>query len=160
MTIQTAFRLKPETLSTLKQLAKDDGRSMTWHVNKALSAYFDGQPQETKKQRKSSSRMKKPPRQEVVSYCLERGGIIDGNKFYDYCEANGWKLSNGNAMKDWMAAIRTWEGRKREQQSRKLSLSERSAISTAKAIENINASENLLGSYDSPLWPQMGVERG
>ena len=43
--------------------------------------------------------------------------------------------------------------------SRKLSLSERSAISTAKALKNIDAAQDLLGSDDSPLWPQVGIER-
>lgn len=40
MSVQTAFRLDSSILESLKSLAKDDGRSMTWHANKALRAYL------------------------------------------------------------------------------------------------------------------------
>ena len=33
---------------------------------------------------------------------------IIANKFYDYYESNGWHVGK-NPMKDWKAAIRTWE---------------------------------------------------
>lgn len=36
---------------------------------------------------------------------------FDAEKFYDYFQAQGWKLSNGNAMKDWRAAVRQWINR-------------------------------------------------
>ena len=30
----------------------------------------------------------------------------------DYYAAQGWKLSNGNPMKDWRAAVRNWAHRR------------------------------------------------
>lgn len=33
------------------------------------------------------------------------------SEFIDYYTAQGWKLSNGNAMKDWKAAARNWSRR-------------------------------------------------
>lgn len=75
-----------------------------------------------RKKRKSLEMADKPPRasrftpptvDEVAAYCTERGNCIDGERFVDYYAQQGWKLSNGNAMKDWRAAVRTWE--KREQ---------------------------------------------
>lgn len=33
---------------------------------------------------------------------------IDAERFIAYHEQQGWKLSNGNSMKDWKATVRTW----------------------------------------------------
>jgi len=51
----------------------------------------------------------KPTIQEIKNYCLERKNNVDVNKFFNYYEANGWKVGK-NAMKDWQACVRTWEG--------------------------------------------------
>jgi len=56
-------------------------------------------------------RFVKPSLEEVRVYCEDRGNIVNAENFYDWCLQNGWKLSNGNQMKDWRAAIRTWEKR-------------------------------------------------
>lgn len=50
----------------------------------------------------------KPTLEEVQAYCLERGKGVDAQKWYDYYSANGWKVGK-NPMKDWKAAVRTWE---------------------------------------------------
>ena len=52
-----------------------------------------------------------PSIQEVSEYCASRGNGIDPQRFVDYYQQQGWKLSNGNPMKDWRAAVRTWESR-------------------------------------------------
>ena len=52
-----------------------------------------------------------PSIQEVTEYCASRGNGIDPQRFVDYYQQQGWKLSNGNPMKDWRAAVRTWESR-------------------------------------------------
>jgi hypothetical protein len=61
-------------------------------------------------------RAAKPPRtrftppsiDEVRAYCQERGNGVDAERFIDYYNANGWRVGK-NAMKDWRAAVRTWE---------------------------------------------------
>ena len=53
-------------------------------------------------------RFKKPTIEEIQTYCLERNNNIDAYKFYNYYESNGWKVGK-NKMKNWKAAIRTWE---------------------------------------------------
>ena len=50
----------------------------------------------------------KPTVEEVRTYCQERKNAVDANRFVDYYEANGWKVGR-NSMKDWKAAVRTWE---------------------------------------------------
>jgi len=51
-----------------------------------------------------------PPTIEMVTkYCLERGKGIDPQSFIDHYEARGWQFKTGQKMKDWQAAVRTWE---------------------------------------------------
>jgi predicted phage replisome organizer len=65
---------------------------------------------EEKKELKKStaSRFTPPTLEEVQSYCFERGNNVDAQRFIDYYTANGWKVGR-NSMKDWKAAVRTWE---------------------------------------------------
>ena len=55
-------------------------------------------------------RFVKPTLYDVQTYCLERGNTIDPQAFIDFYESNGWMVGK-NRMKDWKAAIRTWESR-------------------------------------------------
>ena len=55
-----------------------------------------------------TKRFVKPTLEEVKAYCAERGNNVDAEHFYDYYEANGWKVGK-NPMKDWKASVRTWE---------------------------------------------------
>lgn len=57
---------------------------------------------------KSPARFIKPTFEEVAAYCRERGNDIDPQSWYDYYTANGWRVGR-NPMKDWKAAVRTWE---------------------------------------------------
>lgn len=50
----------------------------------------------------------KPTFEEVQAYCQERNNGVDVARWFDYYTANGWKVGK-NAMKDWRAAVRTWE---------------------------------------------------
>lgn len=49
-----------------------------------------------------------PTVEEVSAYCQERKNGVDAQRFVDYYSSNGWKVGK-NAMKDWKAAVRTWE---------------------------------------------------
>ena len=53
-----------------------------------------------------------PTVEEVKAYCLERKNKVDAVRFVDYYTANGWKVGK-NPMKDWRAAVRTWEREER-----------------------------------------------
>ena len=57
-----------------------------------------------------STRFVPPTLDEIKDYCLERNNNVDPNKFYDLHQAKGWMVGK-NKMKDWKAAIRTWENR-------------------------------------------------
>lgn len=49
-----------------------------------------------------------PTLEEVKAYCAERKNNVDAARFIDYYTANGWLIGK-NKMKDWRAAVRTWE---------------------------------------------------
>lgn len=51
----------------------------------------------------------KPPSvEQVEEYCLERNNGIDAQSFVDFYDSKGWMIGK-NKMKDWKAAVRTWE---------------------------------------------------
>lgn len=55
-------------------------------------------------------RFVKPTVEEVRAYCEERQNNVDPEAFIDFYESKGWKVGN-QPMKDWKAAVRTWERR-------------------------------------------------
>lgn len=55
-----------------------------------------------------AKRFTPPALEEVKAYCNERANNVDAQHFIDYYTSNGW-LVGKNKMKDWKAAIRTWE---------------------------------------------------
>jgi hypothetical protein len=51
----------------------------------------------------------KPPKlEEVTAYCLERNNTVDAQRWIDHYTSNGFMVGK-NKMKDWKAAVRTWE---------------------------------------------------
>lgn len=62
---------------------------------------------------KKSPRFTPPTLDEVEQYCLERANGIDAQTFIDFYESKGWMIGK-NKMKDWKAAVRTWERKNKE----------------------------------------------
>lgn len=60
------------------------------------------------KESKEKKRFTPPTLDEVQAYCSERHNNVDPQRFIDYYESNGWRVGR-NAMKDWKAAVRSWE---------------------------------------------------
>lgn len=54
------------------------------------------------------SRFVPPSVSDVAAYCLERRNGIDAQNFVDFYSSKGWMIGK-NKMKDWRAAVRTWE---------------------------------------------------
>lgn len=53
-----------------------------------------------------------PSVEEVKAYCRSRGNGISSEEFIDFYAAKGWMIGK-NRMKDWKAAVRTWEQRRK-----------------------------------------------
>lgn len=68
------------------------------------------QPNLTKKE---VIRFSPPDILEVSKYCLERKNSVDSNRWHNFYSAKDWMIGK-NKMKDWKAAVRTWEEKKEE----------------------------------------------
>ena len=64
---------------------------------------------------KKTKRFVKPTLDDVQAYCQERQNNVDPESFIDFYESKGWKVGN-QPMKDWKAAVRTWERRDNNRQ--------------------------------------------
>ncbi len=53
----------------------------------------------------------KPSVKEVEDYCLRRRNGIDAHAFCNFYQSKDWMIGR-NKMKDWRAAVRTWEKKK------------------------------------------------
>lgn len=63
------------------------------------------------------TRFAPPTVDEVDKYCRERGNKVNAQHFVDFYAAKGWKVGS-QPMKDWQAAVRTWEQRDDRQPAR------------------------------------------
>lgn len=99
-----------------KDLEKQEGKKQGVEILPVEIQGVENQPQlntniinkdiENKEER--VKRFIPPTVEEVSAYCLERNNGVDAQKFTDYYTANGWYVGK-NRMKDWRAAVRTWE---------------------------------------------------
>ena len=68
--------------------------------------------------KKESRNFVPPTLQEVKAYCQERiregHPAVNPERFIDFYESKGWMVGK-NKMKDWKAAVRTWENRRKEE---------------------------------------------
>lgn len=55
-------------------------------------------------------RFSPPTAEEVSQYCRERNNGVDAVAFVDFYASKGWVVGR-SPMKDWKAAVRTWERR-------------------------------------------------
>jgi len=62
------------------------------------------------KSKAKAKRFIPPSIEEVQAYCKERNNNVDPEQFINFYEAKGWMVGK-NKMKDWKAAVRTWEKR-------------------------------------------------
>lgn len=56
-----------------------------------------------------------PSIEEISKHCQERNNGINAEQFWNHYQSKGWMIGK-NKMKDWKAAIRTWEKNNRENQ--------------------------------------------
>lgn len=66
--------------------------------------------------RKGNKRFAPPSVTEVADYVSEKGYHIDPEAFVDFYQSKGWKVGK-ESMKDWKAAVRTWEKREKPEKN-------------------------------------------
>lgn len=65
---------------------------------------------------KKNTKFEKPTVSEVEAYCKERNNGLSAQEFWDFYESKGWKVGN-SPMKNWQACVRTWEQRRKTDDS-------------------------------------------
>lgn len=68
---------------------------------------------ECKEIKNNIGRFTPPTVYEISCYCLERNNGLDAETFFNFYQSKGW-LVGKNKMKDWKAAVRTWESKQKE----------------------------------------------
>lgn len=86
-------------------------------------------------------RFEKPTLSEIEQYCIERNNNVNAEQFFDYYESNGWKVGK-NSMKDWKAAVRTWERSEYRKPNSKKN-SKEDAINVVRELMNEYANEQF-----------------
>lgn len=63
---------------------------------------------------KKRKRFIPPTLSEVQAYCKERNNTVNAENFVDFYQSKDWYVGK-NKMKDWKAAVRTWERNSRQE---------------------------------------------
>lgn len=100
-----------------------------------------------------------PSVEDVARYIKERQEAgrprVDPEKFFDYYESNGWMVGKSK-MKDWTAAVRTWERREAEAKPFSSAVvpsrTGRSGVDAKKAAEEIRAHNQNVAKKRSEKW--------
>lgn len=80
------------------------------HVSVTDTVTVTDTVKDKKESRANLKRFAAPSIDEVMAYCRERGNKVDAETFIDFYASKGWKVGS-QPMKDWKAAVRTWEKR-------------------------------------------------
>ena len=107
-------------------------------IEKKIEKEIDSSAKSTTTKRK---RFEKPTLSEIKEYCIERNNNVNAEQFFDYYESNGWKVGK-NSMKDWKAAVRTWE----RSEYRKPTVKKNSKEDAINVVNNLM---NKLGGVDT-----------
>jgi len=119
--------LAAERNETLRQNGKKGGRPKSKEnqseadeskVNQEKPNETNGNQTKAEKKRKEKERNEKksptvfipPTVEEVAAYCRERRNSVNADRFVAFYQSKGWRVGN-QPMKDWKAAVITWEKR-------------------------------------------------
>ena len=113
-----------KTTRSVSEEDKDKEKEKDKDKDKDKDIYIGGEPPAPPAP-KAHIYIQPPSLEEVESYCRERKNRVNPQYFYDYYQSNGWRVGK-NPMKDWKAAVRSWEsnGMDRERPARENELSD------------------------------------
>ena len=104
-----SYTLKEQSVKQLDTPCIQDGYTLEAQVRLGKDSIVKDSTDSADKPR----RFVKPTVEEIAEYCTERQNKINPQSFFDWNESKGWKVGN-SPMKDWKAAIRTWEQREKD----------------------------------------------
>ena len=92
----------------------ENKRKINGEINGGKTELETEKEKETKREKEKESntstrvRFSAPTVEEVREYCEKRKNHVDAERFVDFYQSKGWMVGK-NPMKDWHAAVRTWE---------------------------------------------------
>lgn len=89
---------------------------------------------------RARARFQKPSLSDVREYCIARNNDVDPEQFFNFYESKGWIVGK-TPMKDWKAAVRTWEKREKEVAPRKREKRQESVFE-----HNLRVADQLFGT--------------
>lgn len=100
----------PEIKTILARLNQSNSESLGETPNNSAQNRLDKNRLDKNRKEKSTraSPFKPPEFNDVHAYCNQRNNSVNPQKFIDHYTSNGWMVGK-NKMKDWKAAVRTWE---------------------------------------------------
>ena len=112
----TVFTVKNYCEYQQSDLQNDRQATGKRHSNDMLTTTIEEYKEgNNKKEEPKGSKKKFIPQtvDDVRAYCQERNNKVDPQKFVDFYSCKGWMVGK-NHMKDWKAAVRTWEKSSRQ----------------------------------------------
>ena len=99
-------------------LFKEDTNIDSAKDNDSANDTVNNSPKDTSTPREKIKKFIPPTVEEVREYCESRNNGIDPEHFVDFYSSKGWMIGK-NKMKDWKAAVRTWENKNKEKEREK-----------------------------------------
>lgn len=92
--------------------------------------------------KRGSSHFQKPSLNDIRAYCISRANNVDPEQFFNFYESKGWTIGK-SPMRDWRAAVRTWEKREKETPQRK-----RSPLTRSESVfeHNLKVMDQMYGT--------------
>ena len=114
-------------ITCLKMASRTDEYTQKLIKNQGIVGTLSGQtPRKSElieekrtEQKRKTKRFTPPSVSDVKDYCETRSNTVDPESFHDFYESKGWMVGK-NKMKDWKAAVRTWEKKDLEQPKEKV----------------------------------------
>ena len=98
-----------KTVKNVDINAKNVSKTQHSTVQNSTVQYIEKKSIKEKTDKPSDTHRFVPPNiEEVAAYCKERNNGVDAERFVDFYASKGWYVGK-NKMRDWRAAVRTWE---------------------------------------------------
>jgi hypothetical protein len=98
-------KIGTQNKDAFQKLERNRNGSLTQPERKGIASIPIPIPTPSKKR----PQFQKPTLEQVKAYCDARRNAVNPEQFFDHYEANGWVQGKGKSIRDWEAAVRTWE---------------------------------------------------
>lgn len=125
-------------LDVAAEQAGPGGRCRLSPAGREVYLHVEAEPEPEPPKKKPRTAFVPPTVEQVQAYCVMRGkGIIDAEAFVDHYTANGW-MAGRVKMRDWKAAVRTWERKEYQTFGKESKPKKRGAALTSPAVSSLD----------------------